>query len=299
MSKRILGLDDSAVLRKALEWTFESDDLVLSTYGALGAALASPEEPALLLVDTVLGGDDGYAAGKALKERFPNAALLFLTSRHAPFDAAKAHDASGDGNLDKPFDSQVLLDKAHQLIAARGAVAPASAMPVRPPSLAAFRAPAAPIQPSGPRQIQMPQSFTAPQSSVRVPGSRPGVDGLPSGVPAQPPRLNPTASQGPASSVAAPSVPTAAVYAGSPEISDGAGSTIPPRTSLPGTAGTSATPAFSDAEVASKLAPLNLSESQQTAVLALTRELVERVVWEVVPGMAEALIREELARLTR
>ena len=79
-------------------------------------------------------------------------------------------------------------------------------------------------------------------------------------------------------------------------MSDGAGSTIPPRTSA---TGTPATPSFSEAEVASKLAPLHLSASQQTAVLALTRELVERVVWEVVPSMAEALIREELARLTR
>jgi hypothetical protein len=31
----------------------------------------------------------------------------------------------------------------------------------------------------------------------------------------------------------------------------------------------------------------------------LSREVVERVVWEVVPQLAETLIREEIARLMR
>jgi hypothetical protein len=34
-------------------------------------------------------------------------------------------------------------------------------------------------------------------------------------------------------------------------------------------------------------------------VLALSRELVEKVVWEVVPVLAETLIKEEIARLTK
>lgn len=48
-----------------------------------------------------------------------------------------------------------------------------------------------------------------------------------------------------------------------------------------------------------KLAQLSLSEEQVTAVLALSREVVEQVVWEVVPVLAETLIKEEIARLTR
>jgi hypothetical protein len=34
------------------------------------------------------------------------------------------------------------------------------------------------------------------------------------------------------------------------------------------------------------------------AVLALSREVVEKVVWEVVPVLAETMIKEELKRLT-
>ena len=34
-------------------------------------------------------------------------------------------------------------------------------------------------------------------------------------------------------------------------------------------------------------------------MLALSREVVERVVWEVVPQLAETIIKEEIARLRR
>ena len=37
----------------------------------------------------------------------------------------------------------------------------------------------------------------------------------------------------------------------------------------------------------------------QSFVVALSREVVERVVWEVVPVLAETLVKEEIARLTR
>jgi hypothetical protein len=50
--------------------------------------------------------------------------------------------------------------------------------------------------------------------------------------------------------------------------------------------------------LAGKLAEIGLTDAQAQAVLALSREVVERVVWEVVPPLAEVLIKEELKRLT-
>jgi hypothetical protein len=52
-------------------------------------------------------------------------------------------------------------------------------------------------------------------------------------------------------------------------------------------------------ELARKLDELGLSRTQADAVLALSREIVEKVVWEVVPQLAEAIIKEEIARLTK
>jgi hypothetical protein len=54
----------------------------------------------------------------------------------------------------------------------------------------------------------------------------------------------------------------------------------------------------SSGDLAQKLDALGLSADQVAGVLALSREVIEQVVWEVVPDMAETLIREEIRRLT-
>ena len=50
--------------------------------------------------------------------------------------------------------------------------------------------------------------------------------------------------------------------------------------------------------MAGKLAGLGLTKDQIEGVLGLSREVIERVVWEVVPDLAEVLIKEEIRRLT-
>ena len=54
----------------------------------------------------------------------------------------------------------------------------------------------------------------------------------------------------------------------------------------------------SNGEMAQKLAGMGLSPNQIDGVLKLSREVIERVVWEVVPDLAETIIREEIKRLT-
>lgn len=63
------------------------------------------------------------------------------------------------------------------------------------------------------------------------------------------------------------------------------------------TAATSArTAAGSDLE--QKLHGLGLTAEQVQGVLALSRDVIEKVVWEVVPDLAETMIKEEIRRLT-
>jgi DNA-binding response OmpR family regulator len=57
--------------------------------------------------------------------------------------------------------------------------------------------------------------------------------------------------------------------------------------------------AANGAALRARLEGLDLTADQTQAVLALSREVIERVVWEVVPVLAETLIREEIQRLTR
>jgi hypothetical protein len=48
-----------------------------------------------------------------------------------------------------------------------------------------------------------------------------------------------------------------------------------------------------------KLAALGLSQIQMEGVLAISKDVIEQVVWEVVPTLAETMIREEIERLTK
>jgi hypothetical protein len=71
----------------------------------------------------------------------------------------------------------------------------------------------------------------------------------------------------------------------------------PPAPSPPAAA-TVAAAAATNGQLAAKLQHLGLTEAQVSAVLALSREVVEKVVWEVVPVLAETMIKEEIKRLT-
>ena len=57
--------------------------------------------------------------------------------------------------------------------------------------------------------------------------------------------------------------------------------------------------AVANGQLASHLGDLGLSAQQIDAVLALSRDVIERVVWEVVPQLAEVMIKQEIARLTK
>jgi CheY-like chemotaxis protein len=57
--------------------------------------------------------------------------------------------------------------------------------------------------------------------------------------------------------------------------------------------------AANGAALETRLEHLGLTPEQTQAILALSREVIERVVWEVVPVLAETLIKEEIQRLTR
>jgi hypothetical protein len=45
-----------------------------------------------------------------------------------------------------------------------------------------------------------------------------------------------------------------------------------------------------------KLASIAARGPEYEAIAKLSREIIEKVVWEVVPELAEAIVREELAK---
>ncbi len=113
MPKTLLAVDDSATMRKALEITFSGEDYRVVAADSPATAVAKlGEGPSVVIIDTVLGGADGYALCKDVRSKLPKAAIILLSSRYNPYDAGKGQDAGADDFCDKPFDTQQLIDKA-------------------------------------------------------------------------------------------------------------------------------------------------------------------------------------------
>lgn len=268
MSTTLLAVDDSVTMRKVLEITFSGEDFqVLTAEGSQDALAQLGQNPSVCLIDTVLGGEDGYALAKEIRNRAPGAAIILLSSRYNPFDQARGRDAGADDYADKPFDTQQLIDKVKKAAAARasggGAVAAAPAAPAAAPQAPPAPRPqpvAAAPQPAPAAPRPQPAAASANRTGTLVFGDSPAA--APSASP-RPPIARPAAA---------------------------------PATSTHVSAGVSAAV---NGQLAGKLDGLGLTPDQANAVLALSREVVERVVWEVVPHLAETLIKEEITRLTR
>jgi CheY-like chemotaxis protein len=333
--KTLLAVDDSATMRRVLEITFSGEDFkVITAEGAQSALGKLAEEPRVVVIDTSLGGDDGYALCKEIRRRDSSAALILLSSRHNPYDQAKGRDAGADDYMDKPFDTQQMIDKVRKVLLAHesGAAQPAAgaAHPHRDapaptaPATPAARAPAAPADAQRPaaHMADAPRSppvhLDPPKPVSAVPKAPARGNTLMFGEPGSPaaPPVAPSPSPGPVRPMQSTAVqsfvprppPAAERKAPDPPAPPAAEAHKPapaptPPTAVPGPprpAAAAHAPALAtNGQLAGKLGELGLSPAQVDAVLALSREVVERVVWEVVPQLAETLIKEEIARLTK
>ncbi len=290
MAKTLLAVDDSVTMRKVLEITFSGEDFrVITAENAQSALGKLGDNPGVFIVDTVLGAEDGYALAKELRRRSPGAAIIMLASRYAPFDQARGRDAGADDFADKPFDTQQLIDKVRKVMLAKeagGGVAAAAPPPAPPPMAAPPAAPAgAPYRaPAPPPPQTPPMGAAAPAGMGR--GSQPAIGGPPSAAARSGTLVFGEPGNSPPPPMAAPAPPRPApIVAPAPS----------PMATTGGVGG--GVSAAVNGHLAGKLGDLGLSQAQADAVLALSREVVERIVWEVVPQLAETIIKEELQRL--
>jgi CheY-like chemotaxis protein len=284
--KTLLAVDDSATMRKVLEITFAGEDFrVVAVDGSQNVLARLGEAPVAAVIDASLDGD-GYALAKELRARDPRIAIVLLASRYNPYDANRGREAGADDFADKPFDTQALIDKVKKAIVVRENARPVAATV---PVAVAGPAPQviAPLA-GGPKPPGPPPSPYRP-----IPTQRTHTLSFEGGTPQAPavgPAISRTAPSG--TPIIQPQQVRAAVP--SPSTSEHSVQTaVPPRppASVPSVG--------VNGHLAGKLDELGLSPQQVDAVLALSRDVVERVVWEVVPQLAEALIKEEIARLTK
>ena len=121
MSKKLLLADDSVTIQKVIQITFAHEDYDLTVTDNGDAALDKAREvkPDLVLADVYMPGKNGYELCSALKQdpALQGTPVLLLTGSFEPFDEDKARAVKADAWLEKPFESQTLLDKVAELLA--------------------------------------------------------------------------------------------------------------------------------------------------------------------------------------
>lgn len=288
MASTLLAVDDSVTMRKVLEITFAGQDFRVVTANSADAALQKlkSDKPDLVITDITLEPKNGYELCKAIKQASPATQVLILSSKQNPFDPAKGSSALADDHMDKPFDTQQMIDKVKKLLSSRGEARPAAgAQPAAAPAPAP--AAAAPARQSSTSPAVSPAGASASPLqraktliyTANTPGG--GAGPAPGGAVKTTPGNAPSASANTTMPFAPTPVASAPKAAAAPVVAAAVAS------------------AQVNGQVTSKLEGLGLTPDQVDAVMALSRDIVERVVWEVVPVLAETLIREELARLTK
>jgi CheY-like chemotaxis protein len=144
MKRTILLADDSVTIQKVVELTFLDEDLKVVSVGNGSDALAKFDEvrPDLVLADVHMPGADGYEVCAAARRSLPGVPVLLLVGTFEVFDPERAAAVGAAGHLKKPFDSQELLRRVRELLERGTAPAAPSILPIEPPSWDA--APAAP-----------------------------------------------------------------------------------------------------------------------------------------------------------
>jgi CheY-like chemotaxis protein len=125
--KTILLADDSITIQKVVELTFSEADYRVICVSSGGQALKKIAEvrPDVILLDVIMPEKNGYEVCEQLK-RNPSTAgipVLLLTGTFEPFDRKRAETAGANGHLTKPFESQALVARVEELIAATPSVA--------------------------------------------------------------------------------------------------------------------------------------------------------------------------------
>lgn len=262
MTTKLLAVDDSKTMRRVLEITFSGEEFHTTILGSADEALAAVKTnpPHVALVDGHLGGSgSGYDLCRAIKQVAPSTRVIILSSKQRPYDEGAGSSVGADGSFDKPFDSTKMIARVAEEAAHAG---PSVGMAPAAPSTAA--------RPEAPRPMASVPMQSAPEPLAR-PGSAPAA--------------------------------TASTAARRPPAPAPIASAAPPRATISGAQTSTAAavvPLSSGAigGLAGKLEGLGLTREQVAAVLSLSREVVEQAVWEVVPVLAETLIKEEIARLT-
>lgn len=332
MPTKILAIDDSKTMRLAIKITFAAEDAKVTAVskGSEAVARAKQLQADVVLVDHALapGEPSGFEVVQALKANPATAKIpvIMLVPARGGVTEADIMAAGADNYIGKPFDTQELIDKVAAALG-RGAKPvvpkpkPAVAVPAMVnPRPTATTEPKPPVTTPGPKPpvattVPKPAPTVGPKPPVAV-GPKPPAATGPKPPAATQVAAPATANKGvrtPAATATPAAAPVRAPVATTPAATastkpsavrtvaaapaTGGPSSIPIAVPIPFTAASSPTPgmlARLEAAAGQNGAVAGLDPAAIKALLALSHEIVEQVVWEVVPDLAEELIKQKV-----
>lgn len=263
MSKTIVLADDSVTIQKVVELTFMDEDYRVVAFGNGDEALSNLYglSPDIVIADVHMPGASGYEVCRRVKAGHPGVPVLLLVGTFEPFDEQQAKAAGADASLKKPFDSQELLRLVDRLLAAR---TPAPAPPAPPSRLAMDSERTDVLEPVVPPAAEPALSVPWEGEETAPQPLRPDSATLAVAIPAlSPPEPIFTRTEAPV--LAAPPV-------GVPSPAGGNGRGL----------------GLSDEEI---------DKVARRVVEILSERILREVAWEVLPDLAEVVIKDRLREL--
>ena len=110
MPRKILAVDDDALMRRSLAFNLERSGFSVQTAGSAEDALEMVHQihPDLMIMDIGLPGMDGLEALRKLRDEM-GIPVILLTARRRELDEVLGLELGADDYITKPFDFDVLL----------------------------------------------------------------------------------------------------------------------------------------------------------------------------------------------
>lgn len=123
MEQKLLIVDDEAHIRMLLEQTLEDlEDEGVNFFSAQNGEEAfeiiKAEEPQLVFLDVMMPKMNGMEVCRKVKKELQlnNVFIVLLTAKGQELDRQKGQEVGADLYMTKPFDPEVILDKAREIL---------------------------------------------------------------------------------------------------------------------------------------------------------------------------------------
>ena len=121
MSATVLIADDDPNIVLSLEFLMkrEGHQVLLARNGIEALEVIRSERPALVLLDVMMPGRNGYEVCQAVRadEALAGTKILMLTAKGRDTDIAQGLGVGADGYVTKPFSTQALAAKVREMLA--------------------------------------------------------------------------------------------------------------------------------------------------------------------------------------